>query len=790
LAVDKTSAGFDILFTYKIPPELRGGLRPGQRVIVPFGRGNQERQAMLMELCAEPEEGAKLKSIARVVDPEPVINSEFLQLVLWLREKTFCTYYEAVRLVIPLGLNLKAVAGYSLVGTALNLSVLLSPEETRILEEIQKGKSPGEGALLDSLIERGFVRRSKEFAPNIKGETLLMARLGEIPEKPTPKQRLVIDLLEEFGELSIKEIIYYTGVSRALIDALEKKSAVSFYEREVAIEPEPVEKTEEGLDLNQEQQEAAGGLSKLLHSGKGGTALLYGVTGSGKTRVYTRLIRETLDMGRQVIMLVPEIALTPQTIRLFKNAFGSGVAVLHSGLSAGERLNEYRRIKSGAAKIAVGTRSAVFSPFDNIGLIVIDEEQEASYKSERSPRYQARDVAKFRCAWHKAPLLLVSATPSIESYYFSQSGRYGFFKLKSRPNENELPQVYIIDMNDEKAGGNMSSMSGELMREIDNTLEAGEQAILLLNRRGFNTVVMCSGCKEIINCPNCSLSLTYHKANDKLVCHCCGYMRDKPLECPKCHDRKFRFLGLGTQKAEEELEDYFPDARVLRLDLDTSLRKFSREEKLEAFRKGEFDLMIGTQMVAKGLDFENVTLVGILLADQALCSGDFRGSERAFALMTQAVGRAGRGGREGRACIQTYNPFNKIINLAALQDYEGFYKAEIDARRTLILPPFAAFCVIGFTSLSREKAETASGVFLRELGKALDSGEKVPLRVFGPSPAAVVKTAGKYRYQLVLKCLDDKKTRALIRSAWDLFSACPESRGVLIFVDMNYYGNL
>lgn len=815
IAVEKTSMSFDILFSYCVPESMKDSLSIGQRVLVPFGSGNTKRQGMVLEICDEDTSTSNLKDINSIVDNKPIINQEMVNLVLWMRERYFCTYYDAVSLVIPTGLNFREQISYQISDQNYDLDSLGDLEQ-RVFSIIKKSKKPIKGKNLfkklgyvdepdelSSLINMGIVERNKDFLRNIGDATQVMVRLinRENPDKNhsssvaklTVKQKQVISILEEYPVTSLKELLYYSGFTKSVVDSLVKKEIVEYYEKEILRTPYEhisMESTE-NIILNDHQQNAFDGLSRIIEQNQAGGALLYGITGSGKTQVFIKLIEKVIDLGKQVIMLVPEIGLTPQAIRIFKNRFGHRVAVLHSGLSIGERLDEYKRVKSGDADIVIGTRSAIFCHLYNIGLIIIDEEQEYTYKSERSPRYHARDVAKFRCAHHGALLLLASATPSVETYHKAINEQYSLFKIEKRYNKSSLPPVYIVDMNDEKDIGNNTVISSHLADAIDENLKKKEQTILFLNRRGYNTVVRCESCGEIVLCHNCSIPLTYHKANDHLVCHYCGTMENVPKSCKRCTGSSMKFVGLGTQKAVEQLEDFFPSARILRMDMDTTMSKFAHEEKLDAFRNREYDIMIGTQMVAKGLDFENVTLVGVLLADQSLYANDFRSSERTFSMLTQVVGRCGRGESAGRAYIQTYTPFNEIITMAAEQNYDDFFDTEIMMRKALLYPPFTSFCVVGFMSHMDNKAKNASIMFLNMIKDYIGKMQnKIPVRILGPSEASVLKVGGKYRYKIIIKCIDNIATRTVFRNVLTKFLKLPESRGVNTFIDMNYYGNM
>ncbi|MBP5618357.1 MAG: primosomal protein N', partial [Clostridia bacterium] len=510
------------------------------------------------------------------------------------------------------------------------------------------------------------------------------------PDRPrTQKQKAVTDLLAEVGAASIKEIGYFTGVTSAVVSALEKKGDLVTFDEEVyrtdvveeAADPAPI-------TLTPEQQEAFDGLLALTKENKGQTALLYGVTGSGKTQVFLRLVDEVVAEGRGAIVMVPEIALTPQTLSLFRRRYGGRVAAFHSAMSLGRRLDEWKRVRDGQALVAVGTRSAVFAPFRDLGLILMDEEQEHTYKSESSPRYHARDVARFRAAWHKCLLVPASATPSVETFSLAKSGRCALFTLRERYGGARLPQVHTVDMRQEMREGNVSPFSRTLIMRLGETLEAGCQAILLLNRRGHHTVVTCAACGHVMTCPHCSISLTYHSDNNRLMCHTCGYSAPFVSKCPECGAAQIKYAGVGTQRAERELKEQFPEARVLRMDADSTMARRAYEEKLTAFAKGEYDILLGTQMIEMGLDFPRVTLVGVLGADGALYSEDYHSFERTFSLLTQVIGRSGRGDDEGLAVVQSLSPDNEIIELAARQDYDAFYEQEILTRKVMIYPPY------------------------------------------------------------------------------------------------------
>lgn len=797
VAIENTVYHFDKTFTYLAPED--SCVLPGCRVLVPFGRGNRKRQGMVLATapCTDPK---NLKPIAEVLDDTPLLSAEFLQLVPWLKERYFCTLFDAVKLLLPTGINFKIKTRYILTDTPLKEQVL-SPEENRVLALLTKAPMEEEALLacleepqrmaLEQLCGRGFVKKESAAQRRVGDAMQKMIRLctEDAPETLSPKQSEVFRLILDIGSVSVKELCYFAGVTAAVPDALVKKGLAVYYEEERYRNPYatvPSFGTSKNICLSAEQQTAYEGLLAQYRCGSAQAALLYGVTGSGKTQVFLKLIDDVVADGRGVIVMVPEISLTPQTVALFHQRFGRKVAVFHSGLSLGERLDEWKRVKNNQVQIVVGTRSAVFAPFDNVGLIILDEEQEATYKSESSPRYHTRDIARFRCAHHNALLLLSSATPSMESAFAAQQGRYSLQHLPSRYGMAQLPEVVVVDMNQEVQQGNTSAFSATLKDAISETLAKGEQVILLLNRRGYHTFASCKACGAVVTCPNCSISLTYHAANHRLMCHYCGHSVSASLSCPECNEPAVRFSGAGTQRAEEQLVQLFPEASILRLDTDTTMGRYSYEKKLSQFERGEYDMIIGTQMVAKGLDFENVTLVGVLAADQSLYGDDFRSSERSFDLLTQVVGRSGRGKSAGRAVIQTFTPESRIIRLAASQDYTTFYQEEIQFRHAMLYPPFADIVMVGFVGQNEGKVCDASRFFmalLREIaGKEYAD---LPLRVLDPSPALITKISNKYRYKLMIKCRNDKRFRAMLSRLLIAFANDRRFHQVTAFADSN-----
>ncbi len=799
VAVEGTVYHFDKAFDYAVPSELCESLKPGCRVKVPFARGNHHRQGMVMSLKEGESEG--LKYISEQLDSEPVLTRPMLSLAEFMKRNYYCTLFEAVKTMLPPGLSFDVSVTYESVG-GIDLESLCDEERRVYVYLSSKGKALkrrelmntfgfSDFTLLEKMAEKGFLAKSDDAFRKIGDKSQKMLRLTEHAEefsgKLTEKQQSVADLIFSAGECSVKEVCYYTGVTPAVVDAVVKKGIAEYFDAQVFRAPSlsvSGEKAEFPV-LSEEQQKAFSGLKAMCDAGKPAVALLYGVTGSGKTAVFMQLIKSVINEGKGVILMVPEIALTPQLVEKMKSLFKDEVAIFHSGLSLGERLDEYTRIRKGLAKIAVGTRTAVFAPFENLGLIVMDEEQEHTYKSENKPRFHARDVAKFRCANENALLLLSSATPDVESYYFAKTGRYSLFTLESRYGTATLPEVITADMNVEIETGNTTGFSSTLLSEIEENLKNKKQTILLLNRRGYNTFAVCRSCKEPVTCPNCSISLTYHKENGRLMCHYCGYSQSLSEECPSCHEQSLKFCGTGTQKGEEALAELFPEARILRMDADTVMSKNAHGKLLGAFAKGEYDILIGTQMVAKGLDFPEVTLVGVLSADQILYSDDYRSFERAFSMLTQVVGRSGRGETHGRAVIQTQTPENPIIDIATKQDYDAFYNDEIELRKVMLYPPFSDLLLVGFLSEEKAKAVKCAQAFLGEL-KILCESEfsDVPVRALGPSPALVSKVNNKYRYKIIIKSRNTKRLRELISGLLTKFGKDKEYQNVTVYVDL------
>lgn len=794
VAVENSHVSFDMLFSYEIPEGLFGKIEPGMRVVVPFGRGNKKRIGLVFAITDElPEK--KCKYVFGIVDKKPVISMELLKLCEWLRDNTFCTYYDAFRAILPPGL------GYSLkrqIMISKDFSGELTVAEDSFLRQLDSADKDGFSAIIaagsamvDKLIAKGALVEECVAKRRVGDENIQMVRAGDgydPDERLTAKQGAVMELVTGSGSASIHEVCYNCAVTVAVVKRLIEKNILEQFEQTVFRTESNVEAVESPEDIcfSPKQQEVYDGILTLMNEDIPRCALLRGVTGSGKTSVFIRLINEAVKNGKSAIMMVPEISLTPQMVGKFRRLFGGEVAIMHSALSIGERADEYRRIREGKAHIVIGTRSAVFAPVSNLGIVVIDEEGEGSYKSESTPRYHARDAAKQRCFAHGALLLLASATPSPESYYFAKTGRYSLFEIDERYNNAVLPEVFIIDMAEERKNGNQSAFSEPLVHEINANLERGEQSILLLNRRGYRTSVRCLSCGKPLECPNCSMPLTYHKINDSVICHCCGYMRRLDPVCPKCGGKYFNMKGEGTQLIEDELSVMFPRARILRMDADTTSSKGAFERCFGAFGRGEYDIMVGTQMIAKGLDFPNVTLVGVLKIDNSLYAADFRAYERTFSLITQVVGRSGRGGKRGRAMLQTFSPEHFVINLAANQNYPDFYKEEIELRKAQFYPPFCDITVFGFASTLSDRCQKAARKFasmLAELAKAYNG--RVPVRILGPAPNTVGKVNGRFRFTLVVKCSNSAAFRGVVRDALTKAYSDKDFEHVIFYADIN-----
>ena len=808
IAVSAANFAIDKPYSYAIPEGM--SLTPGQRVMVPFGRGNRRCEGVV--LSVEDVHAQNLKAIEQVLDEKSLLMPTMLRLAAFLRERYFCTFYEAVRVMLPAGLWFKEKNTYRLTD---DLSWKDKPPRREYAQEILACMDDLGGQAEESLL-RTLVPEDEEFRGVLQyllkkkwitGKTSLLRQTKDKTEKIAtlassaeeamefasrrPKsaamQRSVLQLMCSLGSVSVKELCYYTGANTATVNRLVELGYLVLTDKPVLrcreIRPAVLDGP---LVLSAEQQAVFDGLNGQMHLEKPGVALLHGVTGSGKTAIYLKLISRCLEEGKSALLLVPEIGLTPQLLSLVAAHFGDKVAVQHSSLSAGERNDQWKRIASGDARVVVGTRSAVFAPSSQFGVIIMDEEQEHSYKSENSPRYSAKEVAIWRGNRENALVVLGSATPSVESMFRAKNGDYQQYTLKNRFGGRALPKVRIVDMGEELKNGNDSDFSWDLLDAIENTHKAGKQSILFLNRRGNSRALVCVDCGEAPECPRCSARLTYHSANARLMCHYCGHSIPAPERCPSCGGPLKR-VGTGTQKAQQELQERFPQMEVIRMDADTVSAVNTHEKILERFKNDRIPVLIGTQMVAKGLNFPDVTLVGVLDADRELYSGSYRAAENTFNMLTQVVGRAGRGDAPGEALIQTVVPKHKVIQLAAMQDYEGFFELELEMRRIQECPPFGDLASITFLGQEEVRVLRGAAKFRDSLNACLKqtaySGEIC--RVLGPAPCAVPKINYNFRYRLTLRCRMTKQLRLLIAHLLRQFMQDKENRGVNAFVDVN-----
>ena len=806
VAVAAAVYSIDRPYDYSVPAAWRETIREGHRVMVPFGAGNRKTEGIVLEL-QEEETSRQLKAIAHVFDDDVVLQPQQKALALWMCRRYFCTFFQAANALFPPGVWNRKAETY-LPGELSDEG--LSPKKLRILAALrQAGKPLTAGELkkllqpedikkeLAQLVKSGHVTVQQQFQQNVREKKITMLRLtlplelalGQIG-KGTLKERRekVLRVIHQAGQLPEKEVCYLTGMSTALIRRLVTLGILTAESVQVSRMPKLLKtETPEPIALNEQQQAAFLRLQQLQQSGKPEAALLYGVTGSGKTQVYIRLIQHTLDQGKNAILLVPEIALTPQMLKKFRLYFRDQVAVMHSGLTATQRYDEYCRIQSGKARVVIGTRTAVFSPLDNLGCMIIDEEQEPTYKSESDPRYHAREVAKYRAAQDNCLLLMGSATPSVESYYAAKAGKYHLLTLPQRYQNTPLPATILADMRGQLREGDPSRISRQLLEELQLNLSRGEQSILFINRRGSARMATCIDCGHIPTCENCSVALTYHSRNGRLMCHHCGYSQPMPETCPECGGAHLKLIGSGTQSIEDELQELLPEAQILRMDADTTEGRVSHEKLLDSFAKGKADILLGTQMVAKGLDFDNVTLVGVLEADLSLYCGDYHATERTFSLLAQVVGRAGRRTRPGRAVIQTYTPEHPVIQAAAAQDYDAFYEQEILTRQALKAPPFADQFVFRFGGTDEHTVQQAAQVFAKALATQLAQTPDVEPTVLGPVPAPIAKLNKRYFYTVSFRGRATNNSRALVSRMLAAYDRWPGSRSLTVSADIDPY---
>ena len=725
----------DKFFDYKVPLSLRNVVKPGVRVCVPLGKGNMSAKGIVVDI-SNYSEYQNLKSIKSCVDANPVCSEKMIKLCMWIKEKCFCSFYQALRLVVPPGM------------------------------------------------ESGVKSKTERFVSLLLGDSEFSSVITELEKKHAKKLISVLVTLKEYGTLSVSKLYKISCGNSNSVATLLKKGYISVEEK--IVERQAFDKSKIKCSApykpTEEQKKVIDYLNEKISSGNHDKILLRGVTGSGKTEVFLQAIETAISQGKNAIMLVPEISLTPQTVNRFVSRFGDFVAVIHSGLSYGERFDEWKKIRDGRVGVVVGARSAIFAPFDNVGVIILDEEHENSYKSDTTPRYHAIDIASKRAEDDNAVLLLASATPAVTDYYKAETGEYKLFEMHKRYNEMSLPEVQVVDMRGELLNNkNFSPISFALQREIKKNLDNKSKTILFLNRRGYSTFVSCRECGYVMNCPDCSIALTYHKKNNNLVCHYCGYTTENISICPECSSKYIKYFGTGTQKIEEELKKLFPEAKIMRMDFDTTSQKGGHERVLEDFSKNG-DILLGTQMVTKGLDFRDITLVGILAADTTLCMDDYRAAERSFSLFTQVCGRAGRGDLPGRAIIQTYQPFNSIINYASSQNYQLFYKEEIKSRKRLYYPPFCDIVCIMVTGENEEKTLSR----INEVGSLIDgfsANYNGRVDVISPQPAPISKIKNQYRFRIILKIDNVGNINYLLEDLREKYSN--DRNGIYLSIDIN-----
>lgn len=808
VAVSAAPYSIDKPYSYLVPESLAAAAVPGVRVMVPFGRGNKESEGLILARVQEPKLPGS-KALRQVLDAESVLDKAGIDLALWMRGRYFCTVFEAVKTILPAGLwyGLREIWSLAMEPETARSAAVGIPGAWQVLDLLEKqgGKvdirvlrdALGDGAEkpLKAMKKAEILTCETDAKRKIADKSHRMVELAvntedayaltEPKRRSAPARYEVVNFLATAGRTPAAEVSYYTGASARTLKAMEKAGLIAFSEEEELRVPS-LDDVEPGPEivLNEEQQRAFEEILGRVQAAKPLVTLLHGVTGSGKTQVYLRLVQETLALGKTAMVLVPEIVLTPQMMRKFSSYFGSRVAMLHSSLKMTERYDQWKRIRRGEVDVVLGTRSALFAPLKNLGLIIMDEEQEGSYQSENVPRYDAREVAKYLCVREKAALVFGSATPTVETAWAAEQGSYQKALLRRRYNENALPEVLIADLRQEILNGNPGLISTPLRQELEKNLAAGEQSILFLNRRGSSRMLLCGECGYVPQCPRCSTAMTYHSANGRLMCHYCGHSEPAADTCPECGGW-MKHVGAGTQKVEEELRELFPEAGILRMDADTTAG--GHEEILQTFERERVPILLGTQMVAKGLDFENVTLVGVLSADISLYVDNYRAAERTFSLLTQVVGRAGRGGKTGRAVIQTYTPGNDVIRCAARQDYDAFYESEIRMRRLRRYPPFADLFTVTVSGTEEGRvlrAAVSVRETLRQLCRRPELAAGEP-EVLGPAPAPVVKVNNRFRYRCTLVGKNDKATREMLAWLQKDFAKDSANRGMNLFVDHN-----
>ncbi|HEX2925952.1 MAG TPA: primosomal protein N' [Ruminiclostridium sp.] len=812
VVLNNTTRTFDRKYTYSVPESLSDQVCTGCRVLVPFGSGGLVREGFVVETNPLSLENKPIeyKDIKKVMEAYPLLKSDSLQLLEWMKRQYICTYSDIIKCMLPPGISVKAIKNVKL--TALGTQkaykktgpnkvfTILSEfggeceyDELRNLCRIKGFK-----AAIDEMIEDGAVSIEESYEQKVNAKTVkavCLARsaeeiIGELENNSIKRIQhvKVLEILLDNEIVAVSDIQRFAGVTSSVLDTLSRHGYIKYEIIEIKRNPlknKHYDKTEP-LPPTEEQAHALAILKGQLDSRTFQETLLHGITGSGKTEVYLQLISHCFGLGKKAILLVPEISLTPQMVERFVSRFGERVAVMHSRLSLGERFDQWKLIREGKVDVVVGARSAVFAPMDNLGLIVVDEEHEGSYKSESLPRYNAKEVASKRCEINGCLLVYGSATPSVETYYRAETGKIHLLEMKNRPKTAVLPKVELVDMRLELENGNKTPFSSRLIEELEKNRDNHQQSILFLNRRGFSTFVICRNCGYTMKCPECSIALTYHSKSNRLICHYCGFTVQNPSQCPSCKSENIRYFGIGTQKIEEEVTKRIPDSSVIRMDIDTIGYKNAHEEILNRFKNENINIMVGTQMIAKGHDFPNVTLVGVLAADGMLNTGDYRSSERTFQLLTQVSGRAGRGSIGGRVIIQTYNTDEYSIIAACRHDFTAFYKQEILIRKRLDYPPFTNIAVVTYTGRRDREVFEAAKSIKPELSDACSDD----FLVLGPSRCPIPKISNKYRWRLVIKgndmeALIDRLTE-IADKVWKKY----KSEDVSMSIDINPYNML
>lgn len=805
VVLNSISRATDSIYHYLIPEKLESLVDVGVRVVVPFGRGNKKEEAYVLSLT-DYSEYKNLKEILDVADDYSYFDSKQAELIKFMNHRYFCSLISAIKAVVPSGVGMrikKIAARCENISDDAKKYLEHSMSAGKVYKLLENGELSSDeissetgvqniNAVLKAMEQRGIITVSEKQYEGIKDTVQTRVALEAdvfdaadavlAMQKKAPARARCLEILIDNRDISLKELLEYADTSKSVVKTLEAKGFVRLYEavqREDLFEQLYVSECVKH-ELTSEQQNVFDRVFESIKNNEKQTFLLRGVTGSGKTEVYLNLIEKTVELGKQAVFLVPEISLTPQMVSLVISRFGERVAVFHSSLTQKQRYEQWKNIKDGNADIVVGARSAVFAPFKNPGLFIIDEEHENTYKSELSPKYNTVEIARFRARQNSAVVLLASATPLVESTYRAETGKYIPLEMPTRVNSSKLPETVVVDMRNEMTEGNMSIFSRRLLEEIDKNLKNKQQTILFINRRGFSSFVSCRSCGYVMECPNCNVSLTYHKSINKMVCHYCDYVQNVPALCPSCSSKYIKYFGIGTQRVAEELTKVFPEAAFIRMDADTTSARMSHEILLDKFRNREADILIGTQMITKGLDFENVTLVGIVAADMSLNVDDYRAAERTFDLITQVSGRAGRGAYEGRAVIQTYNPDNETVQSAARQDYEEFYRDEIELRKMLVYPPFCEFVNFIFVSDDRYKAEKTAKRFWQELKNA---SQNFGIILYPVGEAPLFKINNKYRYRFLMKSRYSEKLYDCIGSLYKKYVS--ERNSSQIVIDVN-----